>query len=214
MSHGRGWGSLLPTTPPAASMKSESADAQNGRRMFGLTIDRRSPSPREKELGVTQTQFKPAVRRRSHRTLVWVGVIACALLLVCAAVIVGVAVRSGPSAGSTQPIRYLGVYERDAPESYAGVSAFSAATGVSPNLVMYYSSWREPFNSGFASSAAKHSAVPLVQMNPAGISLAAIASGQYDTYLTTFAEAVRSYGHPVVLSFGHEMNGENFHDGL
>ena len=26
-------------------------------------------------------------------------------------------------------------------------------------------------------------------------------------YLTTYAEAVRSYAHPVILSFGHEMNG-------
>jgi mannan endo-1,4-beta-mannosidase len=189
-------------------MKSESTNAQHQRRTFGLTIDRRSPSRREKELGVTQAQFKPAVLRRSRRTAVWVGVTACALLLVCLAVIVAVAVGSGPPAASTQPIRYLGVYDRNAPESFAGVSGFSAATGVNPNLVMYYSSWREPFKSDFASLAAKHGAVPLVQINPAGISLAAIASGQDDTYLTTFAESVRSYGHPVILSFGHEMNGD------
>ena len=49
--------------------------------------------------------------------------------------------------------------------------------------------------------------MPLVQINPKGISLAAIAAGHYDTYLTSYAEAVRSYRDPVILGFGHEMNG-------
>ena len=34
-----------------------------------------------------------------------------------------------------------------------------------------------------------------------------IASGKYDGYLSAYAEAVRAYRHPVILSFGHEMNG-------
>lgn len=55
--------------------------------------------------------------------------------------------------------------------------------------------------------AAKHGAVPLVQINPYNVSLAAIASGQYDGYLSAYAEAVRAYVHPVILSFGYEMNG-------
>ena len=46
-----------------------------------------------------------------------------------------------------------------------------------------------------------------MQINPSGVSLAEIASGQYDSYLITYAEAVRAYRHPVILSFGHEMNG-------
>jgi beta-mannanase len=45
-------------------------------------------------------------------------------------------------------------------------------------------------------------------MNPTKISLASIASGKYDGYLSAYAEAVRAYRHPVILSFGHEMNGD------
>jgi beta-mannanase len=44
-------------------------------------------------------------------------------------------------------------------------------------------------------------------MNPAGASVAAIAGGRYDTYLSTYADAIHNYRHPVILSFGHEMNG-------
>ena len=42
---------------------------------------------------------------------------------------------------------------------------------------MYYSGWFEPFRSAFATTAAEHGAVPLVQMEPTGISIAAIAAG-------------------------------------
>jgi hypothetical protein len=73
-------------------------------------------------------------------------------------------------------------------------------------VVTYYSGWFEPFQAEFATMVAEHGAVPLVQVDPAGVSLAAIASGHHDGYLTAYAEAVRAYRHPVILSFGHEMN--------
>ena len=99
------------------------------------------------------------------------------------------------------------MYQSGAPDSYAGVTRFAAKTGIKPRLVVYYSGWYEPFKTGFAKTVAEHGAVPLVQINPTGISLAAIASGHYDAYLTSYAEAVRSYRYPVILGFGHEMNG-------
>jgi mannan endo-1,4-beta-mannosidase len=107
----------------------------------------------------------------------------------------------------TTPMSYIGVYPDGVPDSYAGVTAFTAATGIKPRLVPYYSGWLEPFQGGFARVVAKHGAVPLVQIDPTRTSLAAIAAGRYDSYLITYAEAVRSYHHPVILSFGHEMNG-------
>ena len=72
---------------------------------------------------------------------------------------------------------------------------------------MYYSGWFVPFQTRFATTAAENGAVPLVQMNPVGVSIPAIAAGKYDGYLSAYAEAVRAYRHPVILSFGHEMNG-------
>jgi mannan endo-1,4-beta-mannosidase len=105
------------------------------------------------------------------------------------------------------PESYLGVYLPGVPDSYAGVTAFTRATEVKPNVLVYYSGWREPFRASFAVAAARQGAVPLVQIDPENVSLAAITSGQYDSYLGAYAGAVRSYRHPVILSFGHEMNG-------
>jgi mannan endo-1,4-beta-mannosidase len=102
---------------------------------------------------------------------------------------------------------YLGVYEKGFPDSYGPVTAFKATIGANPDIVMYYSGWYVSFPTSFANTVANHGAVPLVQIDPDGINIAQIASGRYDGYLSFYAEAVRAYAHPVILSFGHEMNG-------
>jgi mannan endo-1,4-beta-mannosidase len=107
----------------------------------------------------------------------------------------------------TTPLSYIGIYTNGAPASYGGVRAFTSATGARPDVVMYYSGWFVPFPTAFADTVASNGAVPLVQMNPDKISLAAIAAGRYDGYLSQYAETVRAYRHPVIVSFGHEMNG-------
>lgn len=102
---------------------------------------------------------------------------------------------------------YLGVYANGVPDSYAGITAFKTATGSHPDVVMYYSGWYVPFPTRFATTVAHDGAVPLIQIDPDRISVAGIASGRYDGYLSAYAEAVRGYRNPVILSFGHEMNG-------
>jgi mannan endo-1,4-beta-mannosidase len=102
---------------------------------------------------------------------------------------------------------YLGVYTNGVPASYGGVQAFDRTIHASPDVVMYYNGWFEPFNTRFATAAADDGAVPLVQLDPTRASVAAIASGRFDGYLSAYAESVRAYHHPVILSFGHEMNG-------
>jgi hypothetical protein len=105
------------------------------------------------------------------------------------------------------PMSYIGVYANRVPGSYAGVAAFAKSAGAVPDIDMYYSGWYEPFEANFARTAAQHGAVPLVQIEPRNIRLSAIASGQYDGYLTEYAAKVRAFRRPVILSFGHEMNG-------
>jgi mannan endo-1,4-beta-mannosidase len=139
-----------------------------------------------------------------------------AAILVAVAVIVAATRHYQTAASPPAPVRvvlparpdsYLGVYRAGVPESYGGVTAMTASTGVRPNVVMYYSGWMEPFRTAFAQQAARHGAVPMVQVEPAGISLAAIAAGTYDGYLADYASQVRSYGRAVIIGFGHEMNG-------
>jgi mannan endo-1,4-beta-mannosidase len=101
---------------------------------------------------------------------------------------------------------YLGVYEAGLPGSYQPVDEFAQAAGREPNLVGYFSGWAEPFNTAFASMLWGHGVIPFVQIDPTDASVASIAAGNYDDYLTDYADAVRAFRHPVVIGFGHEMN--------
>jgi mannan endo-1,4-beta-mannosidase len=144
-------------------------------------------------------------------------VIAAVALLVAAAVAVAVGRHQDQkdvAARGPMPVHlplgtesYVGVYNTRSPGSFDGVTDFSRNTGVTPDLAMYYSSWYEPFRSTFARTAASHGAVPVVQMEPSGVKIASIATGKYDAYLSAFASSVAAYKGPVILSFGHEMNG-------
>ena len=126
-------------------------------------------------------------RKKTRIVLTRVVVIAAALITVAAAALV-IELHGRPTAGHAaappaaaahpKPRAFLGVYTPGVPQSYAGVQAFTAATGVRPGVVVYYSGWMEPFQVRFAEMAARHHAVPLVQIDPTGISLTAIAAGR------------------------------------
>jgi hypothetical protein len=101
----------------------------------------------------------------------------------------------------------VGVYEPGAPGSWSRIAEFTDATGVSPGIVVYYSSWNQPFSTSFAQAALDHDAYVLVQLEPKDVTLTSIAAGGSDSYLRSYAAAVVAFGHPVIVSFGHEMNG-------
>jgi mannan endo-1,4-beta-mannosidase len=148
--------------------------------------------------------------RRKFR---WIASACVAIIIAAVAAGISLYNRSADHTGPlpvdlpTTPQSYLGVYAAGTPASYDGVTAFANATGAKPDVVMYYSGWFVPFPAAFATTVADNGAVPLVQMDPDAISVAGIAAGRYDGYLSAYAEAVRAYRHPVIVSFGHEMNG-------
>jgi mannan endo-1,4-beta-mannosidase len=101
----------------------------------------------------------------------------------------------------------VGVREHGLPGPWVKITRFVTATSITPRLVLYYSGWYEPFQTAFAKTAARHGAEVLVQIQPFGVTLARIAAGHYDGYLRTYARQVAVFGRPVVIGFGHEMNG-------
>jgi len=113
---------------------------------------------------------------------------------------------SGAESLPTDPGSYLGVYEKGALQDYQPVADFSTMAARKPNLVGYYSGWGEPFQTAFADTVNSHGAATILQWDPTQVPVSKIAAGDYDTYLRSFAESVRRFGHPVVIGFGHEMN--------
>jgi mannan endo-1,4-beta-mannosidase len=142
--------------------------------------------------------------------------LAAALAVVVALAAVGYAValfatrdRHPDAAHATLPSRlssYLGVYEVGAPPAYQPIATFGSAVGREPNLGAYFSGWAQPFETSFADLLRDHGVTPFVQIDPTYASVSAIAAGDYDAYLRSYADSVRDFGGAVVIGFGHEMN--------
>jgi mannan endo-1,4-beta-mannosidase len=103
---------------------------------------------------------------------------------------------------------YLGVSEANEIASYSPVDKFARNIGRQPNIVLYYAAWNDPFETRLANSAYAHGAIPFVQIDPAPATMASIAAGSHDAYIKSYADAVRSYRHPVIIGFAAEMNGD------
>jgi mannan endo-1,4-beta-mannosidase len=156
----------------------------------------------------------PAVVWYGATTLAALVVVACAFMLSQAS---GPAQRPvaalsppAPPAAALPHVRagfHLGVFEPGETVSYRPVTSFAAAAGREPDIVLYYSGWGEPFLRRFAETAYAHGAEPLVQIYPPPGGLAQLAAGRHDGYLRAYAAQVRSFGHPVLLSFAPEPNG-------
>jgi mannan endo-1,4-beta-mannosidase len=101
----------------------------------------------------------------------------------------------------------VGVYEGGVPQSWSLLSEFTAATGVSPSIAIYYSAWYERFWPAFVQTAHDHGATVFVKLQPNSVTLASIAEGRSDSYLYKYARAVRAVKYRVLISFAHEMNG-------
>lgn len=114
---------------------------------------------------------------------------------------------TGASCGRPgHPGRYLGVITTGQPGG-AGLASFARATGVRPDVVAYFVSFGAPWDPAPACRILHAGALPVIQINPRKVSVASIAAGRQDAYLTRYARQVRAFRFPVVISFGHEMNG-------
>jgi hypothetical protein len=156
--------------------------------------------------------------KRARQAISWI-LLAGALAVACVLAVIAVRGHFHHAAASAEggaapvrlpsrPARFLiGVYDHGSPPSWAPDGSFGAATGAHVSLALTYIPWEGGFQTSFARMAARHGATILIQLQPRSISLAKIAAGDYDRWLREYATHCRDYGHPVVIGFGHEMNG-------
>jgi glycosyl hydrolase family 26 len=100
----------------------------------------------------------------------------------------------------------------DAPGSEQTWDEFAANAGREPTIVHFGqpAPWSQPFEAEPFERVAAHGAIPFVDMDPDGTTLAEIASGSKDGYLEEWADAARRYGRPFFLRWAWEMNGHWF----
>ena len=76
----------------------------------------------------------------------------------------------------------------------------------------YYSGWDQAFSTSFAQGAYADGIETFVEMEPWNCgdcpggsvpSMTGIADGAYDSYLKSFGQAIKTFGHPVRVTFAH-----------
>jgi Glycosyl hydrolase family 26 len=100
----------------------------------------------------------------------------------------------------TFPHKFVGIV------SY-NVAKFDQTCRCTPNVAVHYLHIGGSTGMGVARSILATGAIPMLELEPYGISLAKISSGSEDGWLTEYAQAVSSLHSPVIMSFAPEANG-------
>lgn len=125
--------------------------------------------------------------------------------------------RATPQHRATGPCEHASVLRSAHRQPFLGIAtnpgitphvrSFQAATRAHMTVVEYYNAFTHPFQKWEAKQAVALGDVPFIQLNPRHVFLSHIARGKWDRHIRRYARAVRDFGCPVMLSFGHEMNG-------
>lgn len=126
--------------------------------------------------------------------------------------LLSLAVFTGGCAARPQRVA-LGV----AADDVATLDSVAVTTGRASDVYEWYQAWAEKpaFDADRASAAAKRGAFPLLTWEPwstgGGVeqpeySLARIVAGDFDTYIATFADQIRTWNGRLGLRFLHELN--------
>jgi hypothetical protein len=86
---------------------------------------------------------------------------------------------------------------------------------VTPQYAIQYYGWYENFQTADAQAAWNAGTETFAELQTCGnpcdsatsYPITNVINGTYDTYLENFANTVAAFGHPVLLTFDHEMNG-------
>lgn len=98
------------------------------------------------------------------------------------------------------------------------LSCFEDKVGKNHGLVLVFSAWKEdgnwkPLPESSIQAILDHNATPVVSWEPwggtsdTGVSLIEIGNGDHDNYIRQFAQQAKDFGHPILIRWAHEMNG-------
>ncbi|WP_251043930.1 glycosyl hydrolase [Arthrobacter sp. ISL-48] len=111
----------------------------------------------------------------------------------------------------------FGVSTPGGPLAASELDAVSTLVNESPSVVMWYSDFAQPAPITELNAVNARGATSLVTWEPwlwtgngadqPAYALDRITAGDFDTYIKQWGTALASWGKPVMLRFGHEMNG-------
>lgn len=130
------------------------------------------------------------------------------------------ATATAPATAQPRPQIYFGLMYPGTPDVTA-LSKLESQMGKPVSLALWYQSWKQGgqiqrFPAAQLEAIRLHGAIPVLAWEPDNypppasdpqFTLAAIAGGQWDSYIRQYALDVKAWGHPFFLRFASEMNG-------
>ena len=103
--------------------------------------------------------------------------------------------------------KFFGATFDGVPKNLAPVKAYTNLVGRKPTLLEYYLGWGDALQADQTMAVWQDGQMPYVAWEPYKATMAQIASGSQDAYISATADTIRDLNIPVALSIGHEMNG-------
>jgi len=115
--------------------------------------------------------------------------------------------------------RYFGMYTTQAPFNWATFDDAASAVGRSQNLVGYFGGWDQDYRANAVTRAWDRGLLPMLTWESRPIAakndvvvepdytLPKIIGGEFDAYLTRYAQDIVATGLPLAIRLDHEMNG-------
>lgn len=94
-------------------------------------------------------------------------------------------------------------YALTSPQNALASKQFARPMRIDGQFIEFF----EAFPGARAHAAVASRQVPLVTWKPSGLRLNDITRGRYDSMLRQRAQQIKAFGSPILLRFGHEMNG-------
>ena len=109
----------------------------------------------------------------------------------------------------------IGTFIQDGMPNAAIISTYETIISREVSVVMWFLDWTYPFPTATCEIINAHGSVPMITWMPMKwadgtdetYSLENIIAGNCDSYISSFANSAKSWGKPVFLRWGHEMNG-------
>ena len=120
--------------------------------------------------------------------------------------------------------KFIGIMTNGGPYDFTQLDRFTQAVGYQPSVYEFAQGWAvNQFDPNAIDNVAEHGMLPLISWEPwdyrrqskiaslSGVqpaySLSHIINGDYDGYIRSWAEGVKSLPYPIAIRFAHEMNG-------
>ncbi len=170
--------------------------------------------------------MKKAKRKKGFKKLSIHHYSFLALLLGAAIVTTIFIVPSKINKAASNPSVYYGAYVPDAPRfsQNTNLADFERNAGKPVSIVHWFQGWgvtdgTQYFQTQWMNDVRNHGSIPLITWEPwnwrRGVNqnsyqLQDIINGNYDAYITKWAQDSKTWGNPYFLRFAHEMNASNY----